>query len=195
MNVRTLCLAVLLKGPKSGYEIRKLVADGTLAHFAEASYGAIYPALDKLDAEGLVTSHEERDPGKPARRMFSITAAGCAAFIAALHEMPAHDEFRSPFLLLASCAILVRREHLSRVIDAHIDWHRGELKRMEAELALCQDEKTAGFKWTLTLGITMVGTEIRYLEENRAQLEAIAGTALTCFEEMTASGGSAAGEG
>lgn len=178
MNVRTLCLAVLMKAPRSGYEIRKLVAEGTLAHFAEASYGAIYPALDKLEQEGLVTSHEERDPGKPTRRIFAITDQGRGAFVAALHEMPAHDEFRSPFLLVASCAMLVEREHLKRVIDAHLDWHRVELKRLQTEREQCSGAAYVGFEWTLDLGITMVSTEIRYLEQNRARLEAIAGTAL-----------------
>jgi DNA-binding PadR family transcriptional regulator len=162
----------------SGYDIRKLVTEGTLAHFCEASFGAIYPALDKLEADGLVTSREERAAGKPPRRVFAITAAGRAAYVAALHEMPKEDEFRSPFLLVAASAALVRPEHLRRVIDARLAWCRREIARMEAEKARdagCADQ---GWEWTLDYGLEMYRTSVRWLEANRERLEAGAGSRL-----------------
>jgi len=176
MNVKILCLAVLNVGPTSGYEMRKLVADGTLAHFAEASYGSIYPALDRLEAEGLVTSREERDPGKPPRRVFSITDAGRQAYLDAIHEMPGEDVYRSPFLLVAASAPLVARAHLKKVIDARLAWARAELARLESEKHDCPDgaPDKEGWLWTLDYGIVMFRTSIAWLEANRARLEAIA---------------------
>jgi DNA-binding PadR family transcriptional regulator len=178
MNVRILCLGILNAGPTSGYEIRKRVGEGTLAHFAEASYGSIYPALDKLETDGLVTSHEERDPGKPTRRVFTITSAGRAAFIAAIHQMPGEDVFRSPFLLIAASAPLVDPAHIRRVLDARLAWCRAELARMEEERIQCPDNLADkdGWLWTLEYGIEMYRTSIRWLEANRARLECIAGT-------------------
>ncbi|HHY48365.1 MAG TPA: PadR family transcriptional regulator, partial [Alphaproteobacteria bacterium] len=55
MNVRTICLAILYDEEASGYEIRKLVVEGEYSYFIDASYGSIYPALQKLEAEKLVT--------------------------------------------------------------------------------------------------------------------------------------------
>jgi DNA-binding PadR family transcriptional regulator len=178
MNARILCLGLLNTCAMSGYEIRKLVAEGTVAHFAEASYGSIYPALDRLEADGLVTSREERAPGKPPRRIYEITETGRAAFVEAIHEMPGPDVYRSPFLLVAASAPLVRREHLVRVVDARLAWARGELARMEAEradaVARGDDELEAGWLWTLDYGLEMFRTSIAFMERNRARLEALA---------------------
>lgn len=177
MNVRTLCLALLMREPLSGYEIRKLVTEGTLAYFAEASYGSIYPALDKLEADGLVTAHEERDPGKPARRIFTITNAGRAAFVAAVHEQPGEDVFRSPFLMVAASAPLVARPQIARAVDARIAHLEGELDRMRAERREMDGEACGeGYVWTLDYGITMVSTSLGFLRAHRDRLEAIAGT-------------------
>jgi HlyD family secretion protein len=180
MNVKTLCLALLMREPLSGYEIRKLVTEGTLAYFAEASYGSIYPALDRLEAERLVTAHEERDPGKPARRVYTITDAGRAAFLAAVHQTPGEDVFRSPFLMVAASAPLVERAHIARVIDERITHLEGELARMRAELRDIADEAEecgGGYAWTLDYGLTMVSTSLNFLREHRTRLEAVAGTA------------------
>jgi hypothetical protein len=56
MNVRTLCLSILYEGEATGYDIRRLCMEGEFAYFVEASFGSIYPALAKLEDEGLVTS-------------------------------------------------------------------------------------------------------------------------------------------
>ena len=48
MNVKTPCLAILSFGEATGYEFRKRAAEGPLSYFTEASFGAIYPALDRL---------------------------------------------------------------------------------------------------------------------------------------------------
>ena len=67
MNVKTLCLAILYDENATGYEIRKLSVEGEYAYFVEASFGSIYPALAKLEEEGLVTSQVELQDGKPAK--------------------------------------------------------------------------------------------------------------------------------
>ncbi len=179
MNVRTLCLAILAEGPKSGYAIRKLVEDGMVSHFAEASFGSIYPALEKLAADGAVAGHEERDPGKPPRKVFSITDVGMDELVRALHQMPPEDVYRSPFLLIASAAPLVSRPHMIRVIDERLAWARSEMARMEAErAAMAGADDIGGHLWTLDYGLTMFRTSIDYLERRRADIEALAGTGL-----------------
>jgi DNA-binding PadR family transcriptional regulator len=104
MNVRTICLAILYEGEATGYEIRKLSVEGEYSYFVDASFGSIYPALAKLEAEDLVASHVEQQEGKPAKKVYSITEAGRHAFIASLFENLGEDEFRSEFLLFARFA-------------------------------------------------------------------------------------------
>ena len=86
MNVRTLCLSILYNGEASGYDIRRMCTEEEFAYFVEASYGSIYPALAKLEEDGLVTSRTEQQDGKPAKKIYSITDAGRDAFVAALGE-------------------------------------------------------------------------------------------------------------
>ena len=76
MNVRTICLAILFEGEATGYEIRKLSVEGDFSYFIDASFGSIYPALAKLEAENLVSSHVEQQEGKPSKKIYAITEAG-----------------------------------------------------------------------------------------------------------------------
>jgi HlyD family secretion protein len=178
MNVRTLCLAILSEGPKSGYAIRKLVEDGIVSHFTEASFGSIYPALEKLSVDGAVKWHEERDPGKPPRKVFSITDVGTAELVRSLHVLPPEDEYRSPFLLIASAAPLVSKAHMVRVLDERIAWLRQEMARLKDEQKSLDCADLGGHVWTLEYGLTMFQASLTYLESRRSELEALAGSHL-----------------
>ncbi len=76
MNVRTVCLSILYEGEATGYEIRRMTVEGECAYFVEASFGSIYPALAKLEQDGLIRSREEAHPGKPPRRVYALTDTG-----------------------------------------------------------------------------------------------------------------------
>ncbi len=58
MNTKELCLGALFLGDASGYEIKQRF-ETTFSHFQQASFAAIYPALTRLKAEGLVSSRVE----------------------------------------------------------------------------------------------------------------------------------------
>ena len=81
MNLRgtlpTLILETLEPEPKHGYSIAQQIkarSRGVL-DFKE---GTLYPALHKLENEGLVESYEEIEKGRP-RRYYRITKQGLAA--------------------------------------------------------------------------------------------------------------------
>ena len=175
MNVRTLCLAILGCSDSTGYEIRKLVTDGHFSHFVDASFGSIYPALNRMEAEGLVVSREEQQEGKPNRKVYSVTDLGREEFLVALSKPAQKDIFKSEFLLLAMCAELMRPEHVRRAIDMQIDYLNSELEIIETAM-LSVDLKAAD--WVGEYGRTCLTTSLNYISENREQLEAIAGTSL-----------------
>lgn len=180
MNVRTICLAILANGDTTGYEIRKQSLDGDFSYFVDASYGSIYPALARLQADGLVTVREEAKPGKPARKVYSITEAGRAELLSALHEPIAPDLFRSPFLLVAVFAPLVGPERIRAVIDAQIAYLKNEIAQMEEICnkpgAICADA-TGATRWAVDFGLHCVGNKLAYIEANRGRLEEIAAAA------------------
>ena len=126
MDVRTICLGILTRGEATGYEIRQVFEDGGLQHFVEASFGSIYPALSRLTEEGLVSVREEPQDKRPDRKVYSITAAGRTAFIAALMKPLPEDRHRSPFVFAMLFSDLLPGSRVETLIDGYIA--QGELK-------------------------------------------------------------------
>ncbi len=56
-----ICLGVLYSGSKSGYELHKTI-NTDLKHFQTASFGALYPALGKLEAKKFIASDGRINP-------------------------------------------------------------------------------------------------------------------------------------
>ena len=81
MNFRgtlpTLILEAVQKEPSHGYRIAQRIKERSqgVLDFKE---GTLYPALHKLENEGLVASSEEIENGRP-RRYYRITKSGRAA--------------------------------------------------------------------------------------------------------------------
>lgn len=174
MNVRSLCLAILNMGNATGYEIRKLSTDAEYSYFVDASFGSIYPALTKLDNDGLVTCSLQAQEGRPARKVYSITEAGRADFRLALRIPPQKDLFKSEFLLLALNVGLIDRDVLQTAIDQRFDYLQEELEIIELA---CADKgpDSALFQWVGGYGRACLLASVQYLEENKDQLLAMAG--------------------
>lgn len=170
MNVRTLCLAILQHGDATGYEIKKMSVEGEYSYFVDASFGSIYPALARLEAEGLVTVREETHPGKPARKIYSITEDGREALIDELTAATDPDVFRSPFLLVAMNAELLPRAHLVKAIDARI----ADLNREMELLGSIASGREGGTQWIARYGMNCMGASRDFLTAYRDELESLA---------------------
>ncbi|HAT86821.1 PadR family transcriptional regulator [Cohaesibacter gelatinilyticus] len=181
MNVKGLCLAILFRGDTTGYDIRKASSEGDYSYFAEASFGSIYPALNRLEAEELVTCRLEPQEGKPARKVYSITDAGRQAFLEELSQPPKPDVFRSGFLLVAIYAKLLGPKVIEKALDLRLEQLNEELNCMTECKDKCSPDETnydpliaAAGEWTRRYGAHVITASIAYLKENRAQLMAIA---------------------
>lgn len=174
MNVRTLCLAILYFGDATGYEIKKLSMEGKYSHFVDASFGSIYPSLARLEKEGLVTCREETQPGKPPRKVYSITPAGRSVFVQSLLEPPARDVFRSEFLLIAMCAELLPPAVVRRAIDTRVAQLRAEIEHLTQ---ISSESDRPGTLWAVDYGLSCLNGSLDYLDAHRAELEALAGQA------------------
>ena len=175
MNVRTLCLAILNAGESTGYEIRKLSTEGHYSHFVDASFGSIYPALSKLESEGLVTSREEVQPGKPSRKVYSISDMGRMAFLESLSQPIKRDIFKSEFMLIAMCAEFISLENLRTAINEQIKYIQSELAIIDSALEVTE---LCGGDWVANYGRTCLTQSLNYIQDNRAELEAIAGRSI-----------------
>ncbi len=171
MNVRTICLAILFDGETTGYDIRKQSTEGEYAYFVEASYGSIYPALAKLEQDGLVTSRVEEQKGRPARKVYSITETGRRVLLDSLFEPLVDDSYRCEFLLFARFAselpaALVEKRIAERIcaVEAHVS----NLEELE-ERDLKPTER-----WILDYGLASLRQHRKYLIEHKDELVALA---------------------
>ena len=174
MNVKTLCLAILYFEEASGYEIRKMSTGGRYSHFVDASFGSIYPALNRLENDGLVTYREETIAGKPSRKMYSITDAGRDFFLDSLYETPAKDVFRSEFLMIAMCAEFLPKQVITNAIEVRTTQLKAEIDHLRG---FAENQKTTeGIRWAASYGMECMENSLRHLSKNRAELEELAGT-------------------
>jgi DNA-binding PadR family transcriptional regulator len=67
-------LGLLHEKPQSGYALRKLFATSPMGHFSD-SPGSIYPALRRLERQGLITGVAEGKSLRP-RQVFRLTPSG-----------------------------------------------------------------------------------------------------------------------
>src|ERR1700745_79156 len=71
-EIRLALLSMLVSGPQHGYEVME-EPETKLGRIYKASAGAIYPALQQLEDEGLVTSDQPE-----GKRTYSLIDAGRA---------------------------------------------------------------------------------------------------------------------
>jgi DNA-binding PadR family transcriptional regulator len=171
MNVRTICLAILYEGEATGYEIRKLSVEGDYSYFIEASYGSIYPALAKLEAEELVTSRCELQPGKPNKKIYTITDAGRTAFLNSLFEDLDDDVFRSQFLLFARFASELPASLVEARLNERLEWLDARIADLDR---IASEQTQPGDTWVIDYGRTCLGATRNYIQAHRGELIALA---------------------
>ncbi|TVR82207.1 MAG: PadR family transcriptional regulator [Rhodospirillales bacterium] len=162
MDSKTLCLGVLMLGDASGYEIKKHFEEGPFAHFHAAGFGSIYPALNALLADGLVTCTELSQAGRPDKKVYSITGEGRSAFRRALHKPPAEDTYRSEAIFMMFFAELLDRNHLSNVFEGHLSHYRQCVERMAAQDMSCCGP---GRQFVHGMGLAIYRAVVAYMEE------------------------------
>ena len=130
MTTKHVILALLSIEPMSGYELTqnmKISVDSLWA----ATHSQIYPALHKLEEEGLVTSEQQVRGQAMQKIVYTITAAGEQEFMHWLEQPIQYLPFRDSFKLWASYLDLCPPEVLFHNIDRHILLHRQRAAYLE----------------------------------------------------------------
>jgi DNA-binding PadR family transcriptional regulator len=169
MDIRTLCLGILSLGDTTGYDIKKMVAEGAFSFFSEASYGSIYPALTKLTDEGLVDCRTETQENRPDKKVYSLTQAGRKALEQSLGQSPKPDRNRSEFLAALLFAEAVAPARITSLIEDRIGHHGTQIAMLERLLSQ-EDSKAARF--VLQYGIAMQQAAMKFLKDHQADLDA-----------------------
>lgn len=167
MDVRTLCLGVLNLGDASGYEIKKMFEEGPFAHFHQAGFGSIYPALGSLHEDGCVSCTEVAAERRPAKKVYAITEKGRTAFRQSLTKWPAPDKIRSEFVFMLFFADLMEEEHLGAVYDAYLSHYRRYVEQIRG---VDSAGIPPGRLFARGFGLAFYEAAVKYLESNRSLL-------------------------
>ena len=173
MDVKTVCLAILSVSDSTGYEMRKQFEDGPFAYFYEAGYGSIYPALNKLKDQGLVSVRDVSQEGKPDKKIYSINDEGREALKEAINQRPEHDRLRSDFLVMMLFSHLLDSSNRQEDYDTYLNFHKRHLAEMEGEIdGVCSEvgecfDKLPGHDFAHGFGVAVYTAIIEYLEQNR----------------------------
>jgi DNA-binding PadR family transcriptional regulator len=138
-TVEFVLLGLLHQGPRSGYDLRRILASSPLRHFS-SSPGAIYPALGRLAGRKWVAVGP---PGGSRRRQeFRLTARGRQSFLEWLRRPVTRDDVViRPGDLLLRCAFMdgaLPSAAIRRFLNNYAAGHGAyleDLRRYEAEHA------------------------------------------------------------
>jgi PadR family transcriptional regulator, regulatory protein AphA len=102
-------LGMLSLRPMSGYDIRKTVQE-SIRFFWSESYGQIYPALKRLEAQKLVERARGAQKGRAGRQVYALTRTGRRELQEWLTRKPQMQPFRNELLLKLFFGRLAPRE-------------------------------------------------------------------------------------
>jgi DNA-binding PadR family transcriptional regulator len=115
-------LGLLALGPRSGYDIKRVV-DRSIRHFWAASYGQIYPELKRLEDAGWIAG-KDADRGARSRRVYRITAQGRRELDGWLHGYETRIELRDESLLRLFFADTLPRDEALGLLAARREGYR-----------------------------------------------------------------------
>jgi DNA-binding PadR family transcriptional regulator len=78
-------LGVIADEPRSGYGLKKMFSSSPASVY-QPSPGALYPALRRLEERGLLRAEQQVSSGRRGRRLYQVSEAGRAVFLAWLRR-------------------------------------------------------------------------------------------------------------
>ena len=167
MDVRTVCLGILTLGDATGYEIKKLFEERGFSQVFDAGYGSIYPALNRLTEDGLVSCRTQAQEGRPDKKVYSLTPGGREAFVTELVKPPARDKVRSEFMLAMVFSDLLDAAQVERLIDARIAEHEDQIRELEADTGPGGPPLSPQWRFIIGYGLRFNHGAIDYLRTHR----------------------------
>lgn len=131
MDVQSIILGFLMRGSKTGYELKQYFSI-SFSFFSGLSYGSIYPALRRMAQQGLVTMRKERQTHAPDRKVYTITEKGREVFLDALRAPLTLSTSKSPFLMRLFFFEDLTPEDRVIMVRSHLEAVRQQYRHLES---------------------------------------------------------------
>jgi PadR family transcriptional regulator AphA len=118
MNFKFALLGLLSRGPISGYDLKKQIANSAVLYWS-GNNNQIYRTLVQLHDEGLVTYQVEMGAELPVKKIYSISPQGLADLKSWLRSSPETPELRNDFLIRLAWADLLDEQDFMALLDEY----------------------------------------------------------------------------
>jgi PadR family transcriptional regulator AphA len=166
-------LAGLIRKPRSGYDLTRWMERET-SHFFAVGHSSIYPALARMEREGLVGHEVVPSEKGPERKVYSVSEAGREVLLAWAEEPPTERHMRDDQLVKALCYPYMPRGRALGRLEEEKARHEEKLTQYEGyerELEnLFRDggvsrEAYLGTRLTLARGLGVERSYVEWCEE------------------------------
>jgi len=157
MSVKHALLGFLNYAPLTGYELKQFF-DQSIHHFWNANLSQIYPALNRMKEDGLLTMEVDYQNDKPNRKVYSITDAGREELQRWLLEPVDLPQTRVPFLIQVFFSGGLKKEEVLTQLRRHLAAHhkiltsyKGPVRKVVQQNIENTGLEREGVFWGLTL--------------------------------------------
>ncbi|WP_159883648.1 PadR family transcriptional regulator [Paenibacillus puerhi] len=170
LQAKYVILGLLSTRTMSGYEIKKSF-EGDISFFFDASYGSVYPTLNKLEKEGLIVKTTIVQTDRPNKHEYAVTEAGKEALSDYMKGPLIEDQVRSDLTMRLYFGQKAGESEMAGWIRQGLEQHRAKL----AELILLMEEHQAHMprstKLSLQYGIDYHQGQVNALSRLLEQLD------------------------
>ena len=166
MKLRHAILGLLSHGPQSGYDLSRAFA-GSVVNFWHADQSQVYRTLDRLEADGAISTRVIAQTGRPDRRVHSLTPEGRAELDAWLVSPLEPRLNKDPLLARIFFAARLGHERVDALLEEAERVLRQELETLEAIEFDVVDLDTLLKAATLRHGLEGVRFELEWIEQIR----------------------------
>ena len=169
MSLTHALLGLLAERSLTGYELKTVWFDRTIAHFWAADQAQIYRTLERLTAQELVRVEAVFSPNRLPRKRYSLTAAGRAELASWLRTPQPSAPVRDALQIQLFCGASLTDEELTALLTAErsAQERRRDLYRQQFAAAEAGSDDRAHRLRLLTLrrGIERAAATIAWVEE------------------------------
>lgn len=132
MTIEYAILGLLSCQPLSGYDIKKMF-QGSPAFFWSGNNNQIYTSLVEMHRAGWVERETHEPESGPARKVYTITAAGQEALKKWVYTTPQPPQLRHPFLVQLAWGDLLAPHELQALLDNYASELQHQVDMLEVQ--------------------------------------------------------------
>ena len=174
MKLRHAILGLLSHGPQSGYDLSRAFAS-SVVNFWYADQSQIYRTLDRLEADGAISTRVIAQTGRPDRRVHSLTPEGRAELDAWLAGPLEPRSTKDAHIARIFFAARLGHERVDALLSEAEKRFRRELEELEAIDIDVVDLDTAMKAAVLRYGIDGTKTQLEWVAQTRRAIAADVG--------------------